>query len=147
MSAHSGHTVPIQSGHPRPPNVSQEGSQLSSSHIPQLFEKTSKKKCTNSDLRRLDELCKGYTEVWVEDAIKEAGNRNLPYLKVGLISEILGDWRKDGKPEPKPVFTPCGKGKCGNGGWIDGNVWIVCKCRQDYENQLEEWKDRWGDSQ
>ena len=90
-----------------------------------------------------------YTEAWVEDAIRVAANRNLPYLKVGLISDILEDWRKDGKPEPKPVFQPCGKNGCENGNIFnpEREVYIVCECREKYDKKLKEWKEKWGESQ
>ena len=148
-SSHSGHTVPVQIGHPRPPKVSHEESQLSSSHIQQLFERTSKTKATIPDRRRLNELCGEYTEAWVEDAINVAANRNLPYLKVGLISEILEDWRKDGKPEPKPIFQPCGKNGCENGNIFhpERYTYSICECREQFDKELKEWKEKWGESQ
>src|SRR3990170_1836344 len=106
--------------------------------------------CSDRQVRRaLNELCGEYTEAWVEDAINVAANRNLPYLKVGLISEILEDWRKDGKPEPKPIFQPCGKNGCENGNIFhpERYTYSICECREQFDKELKEWKEKWGESQ
>lgn len=133
-SVQSGTPIPIKIGTPIPPKVSQESNQLSSSQILQLFEKTSKKTPSPSDNKRLGILCNVYTEDWVRDSIIEASKRNLPYLEVGFIKEILEDWKLDGKPQPKLQFIPCRNNGCENG-YIQNstNIYRICQCRINYE--------------
>lgn len=132
-SVDSGTVLPVQSGTPFPPKINQESNQLSSSHVQQLFEKTSKMHCDPSDKRRLEELCKQYSEQLVEDVIKEVATRKLPFFKVGLIANILNDWSIDGKP--KPPFASCGKDDCLNGYIMQEEIAKLCQCKRDYENQ------------
>lgn len=144
VSAHIGSTVPVQSGNEFPPKVSQESNQLNV--VQQLFEKTAKRNCEPSDIRRLHNLCEIYTFAWVEDAIKEAANRNLRFLEVGLLANILKDWKTDGKPSEKPKFISCNKDGCENGYiFITGeNSVAVCECKEKYDQELDGWKKNWG---
>lgn len=143
-SSNSGNEKPVENGNILPSNINQESNQLSST-VQQLFEKTSKRRCDRIDLHLLNKLCKKYPEDWMIDAIKEAGSRNYPYIKVNLISLILDDWKKlGGKPPPKPEFIPCGKEGCENG-YIyspDGHEVSTCICRENYEKELEDWKEQ-----
>lgn len=132
-SAQSETTVPIQNGSVVPPNVDQERMQLSSSKVLQLFEKTSNTKCTPTDHRRLQELCEKHSAPLIEDAIKEIATRKYPIVRVGLISKILNDWEKDGKPTQKPEFSPCGKDGCENGYKFSLNIASPCQCKLDDE--------------
>ncbi len=143
-SSQSGSTLPVQSGNEFPPKVSQESNQLNV--VLQLFEKTANRNCEPSDIRRLHNLCEVYSFAWVEDAIKEVSDRNLRFLEVGLIANILKDWKTDGKPPEKPKFTSCNKHGCENGYiFIQGkNSVVVCECKERYDAQLKEWKEKWG---
>lgn len=144
-SAHSGQPVPLQTGNPVPPNVSQERNQLSSNTL-QLFEQVAKRKAGRIDNFVLNKLASKFSEDWITDAIREAGKRNYPYLRVNLISLILGDWKEAGKPPPKPIFTACGKDGCDNGFITNTNRdnYRICGCRKEHEEKLALWKKEWG---
>lgn len=145
-SSKIGSPVPLELGNSLPTNEINEGKQLISSHIQQLFENTSNTKLNRTEVNNLHKLCDEYTEQWVEDAIKEAGSRNLPFIKVGLIGGILGDWKQDGKPPSKPIFTACNENGCENGYLFpegSGSV-CLCECRENFENELLNWKQQWG---
>ncbi len=144
VSSQSGNTLPVQSGNEFPPKVNQESNQLNV--VLQLFEKTSNTKLNESDTNRLRKLVEKYTTPWVEDAIKEIGKRNYSYITVGLVTLILGDWEKTGKPPEKPLFAPCGLDGCDNGYiFIPGeNTVAVCGCKEKYDQELESWKKKWG---
>lgn len=137
VSVHSRTALPVQSGSPLPPKVSQESNQLSSSQILLQFENTSNTKCSPTDIRRLHELCEKHSMSSVEDAIKEASTRNYKIIKVGLIGKILEDGERNGKPTPKPVFTTCGK--CDDGFFIEEDSGRSCSCRETYLKGLEGW--------
>jgi len=140
MSSQSGHVSPFQSGHESPPNVSQESNQRSSST--RLFEETFKKTLSGTEIIRLNKLCKEHTEEFVLQAIKEAAGRKLKYVNIGLIENILGDWKIDGKPTPRPVFVPCGKGICEEGFIFSEGVASLCPCKRTHQQELENWKNK-----
>ncbi len=142
ISSELGSTMPIQNGPPLPPKVNQESNQLSSSHIQQLFEETSKKKLHLTDIQQLHSLCKKYTEEWVEEAIKTASKRKTTFLSIKYVSLILGDWKRDGMPTSKPQFVFCGRNGCENGYIYNSerNSYRMCECREIYQKKLEDWK-------
>ncbi len=148
ISPNSGNKFPIEERNAVPTNIVSNNSQINSSHIQQLFEKAFKRKCTNTELRRLNELCEKYSESYVADAIKELGSRNLPYIKIGLIEKVLEDWEIDGKPTPRPVFQPCNKNGCENGHILnpERKTYVICECKENYDNKRKDWEREWGTS-
>lgn len=143
-SSHLGNRVPTQIGSVLPTKENKESNQLSV--VQQLFKKTANKECSKIELNQLHKLCEQHSTIWVEDAIKEAGTRNYPYITVKLISLILEDWKRDGKPPEKPKFVTCNKDGCENGYiFIPGqNSATICECKEKFEQELEEWKKQWG---
>lgn len=143
-SSHLGTPLPVDKGNTVPPKVNNESNQLNV--VQQLFEKIAKRNCEPSDLRRLHNLCEVYSFAWVEDAIKEVANRNLRFLEVGLLANILKDWKTDGKPPEKPKFISCNKDGCENGYIFiqSENSVAVCECKEKYDLKLKEWREKWG---
>lgn len=152
ISADSGNTLPVQSGNIFPPNVVNKSNKLSSSHLLQLFEKTNKENVSEQEKRKFLDLCQRslYPPEWIEDAINIARKRNKPFINTAYLVKILEEWRIDGKPSPKPIFKPCGLKGCDNGNIpkknIEGHIesYIICKCREEYQEELKRWEKKWG---
>jgi hypothetical protein len=139
ISSQSGTTFPSSGGNTLPIKVVNESNQKISSQLRQQFSQLTGKPCTNSEAIRLQELCGKYSEHWVLTAIGEASKKNLPFIKVGIISDILGDFEVDGLPKVKPIFQPCGLNGCENGYKLtSNNTATPCNCRQQYEDKLKE---------
>lgn len=145
VSSNIGIQLPSQGGNTIPPNIVSKKSHSISGQLQQLFEETSKKKLHTNDLNQLHRLCVEYSETWVEDAIKTASKRKTKYLSIGYLKPILEDWKMEGKPPGKPVFHPCLQGKCNESGmWRKDNTYVICTCKQKYDEELKNWKDRWS---
>lgn len=131
------------SGSVLPPKLSQEEYQLSSESLPQLFEQVSKRRCTPTDISRLNKLSQTYSVKWVTDAVNELAKRNYPLKEVGLLELVLLDWKKDGKPQKKPVFHPCGKDGCVDGYTFNSasQKYQECNCRNDFEKSSDKSYD------
>ncbi len=146
-SSHSGTVIPLHSGNILPPKVSHEISQLSSSTL-QLFKKTFKKDLNKEEFNRLKHLCTDYSEDWVQGAINDLVSRDptLPFITLGLVSKKLSDWKETGKPQPKPIFKPCGKHGCKDGSIFnsDHQTFSLCDCKVGYEKAKVEWGKDWG---
>lgn len=145
ISSQSGNTVPIQTGNTVPTKVSHERTHVSSKTL-QLLQKALKKEPTKPELNRVEQLCLQYDDEFVQDAINEAISKNLPFIKIGLISNILGDWKQTGKPPPKPIFKPCGKDGCENGSIFnpDHKTFTPCDCSIRYKEARAVWEKDWG---
>lgn len=146
-SSHVGTVVPLQSGSSVPPNVTHERTQLSS-YLLQEFIKANKNQVNEIEKRKFEKFCKTYDSTLIKDAIKKAVSRNRPYFNTAYLTKIIQEWQEFGKPPSKPIFKPCGKGKCGSQGmWYDKsrNLYVVCECKQKHDKESEEWKKKWGD--
>ncbi|HWY79441.1 MAG TPA: helix-turn-helix domain-containing protein [Candidatus Sulfotelmatobacter sp.] len=146
-----GNTKPVQSGAEVPPNNSKDGiiknGGSSTDYVLQSYELNFHKKLHFNSRKQLEELCKKYSTDLVIDAMKEAHSRDdLSFVSVKLISLILQDRERDGKPEPppiKPLFSPCYKNGCENG-YIyikEKNASAECECRATYNATLEKWQN------
>ncbi len=141
-SDHIGNKVPVQKGNTYPTKVVSNDNHISSSHVQQIFENTSNKKCGETEIEVLHKLCEEYSEDWVIASIKEAELRNLKYLSVHYLVSMLNDWKSFGKPYPKPKFTPCNIDGCENG-FVHKKEAISftrCSCRETYEKEVKQWE-------
>lgn len=143
VSAQSGNLFPLQSGNQFPPKVV-SNSQLSSSHILQIFENTFKRKCIKSEVQLLHNLCQEFSPLWVKEAIQEAEKRQLEYVSPGYLKPILEDWKLYGKSAPSPPFVPCGQGGCENGFILNkaSQTYIECTCRVRHQKELKAWEEK-----
>lgn len=117
------------------------------SQLQLLFEKISKIKMSDFEVKNLKQLVINNSYDLVKNAINEASKRNLPYLKLGLIRNILNDWKNTGQPEPKPIFQPCNLNGC-ESGFIhlkNGNE-KKCICFIEYRDKMSIWEKKWGNS-
>jgi DNA-binding Lrp family transcriptional regulator len=143
-----GNIMPPTVGNTLPTKVITESNQESSqSQLQQLFAKIAKRQISSLEAKQLFEMQSKHPKGWIEDAIREAGKRNYPVIELGLVGLILQDWHKTGKPEPKPIFKPCGINGC-DGGYIftnikDGAV-KVCICKTTYDQVLKKWREQWS---
>ncbi len=142
--------LPLQNGSPLPPKIVDENNKVSSTQ--QIIKDATKGKSDYTELNRILELCTKYPEADVIDAVKEATNRDPAptFIRAGLIINILKDWETHGKPQPKPKFVPCNQGRCVemNGGWLieseGSQMFHACDCREKYDLEYQEWKDKYG---
>jgi hypothetical protein len=146
ISTHIGNIIPVSNGNILPTNVVNESNQESSQSLLQTtFKISCKRTLFPMEEKQLIEWCSEYSQGWVIDAIKEAGNRHYPIIKLGLIRNILNDWKLGGKPQPKPKFQACGINGC-EGGFIQNGLGSVkeCYCHKEYETIKLDWFNKWG---
>lgn len=144
-STRSGNTLPSTIGNTVPPNVINESTQKSSQSPLQItFKKECKRELTSVEEKQLTDMSNEYPG-WVEDAIKEAGKRNYPIVKVGLVRDILSDWKASGKPQPKPKFQACGLNGCDEG-FIQSSTgsYSECICQRKFRDCKQVWEKDWG---
>lgn len=144
-SDQSGTTLPVQTSSGLPTNNSQEVNQISS-EIQLQVKRALGNNYNATAVRRIRKLCQAYTETWVSDAINVIVKRNPPFIKVGLIEKVLQDWQKDGKPEPKPLFTPCNKDGCQDGFIrnLNNQSYLICECKTKHDVLKKRWVEKWG---
>lgn len=140
-SHENGSTIPFHSGTPNPSKDIQERFPDSSElllHVEKVFGR----KLKPSEIKQLQDLRSRFAPTWIKDAVSHIGTSDpkYKYLKVGLIEKILEDWDMDGKPEPKPNFTPCNKNGCENGFIRTENGYRICNCKEQFYQKLQEWK-------